>query len=217
MLFQAKQKILFIGDSITDCGRRDETYQPLGWGYVNFIVNLIDATLPELELTYFNRGIGGNTILDLKSRWNEDCINLAPDWVSILIGINDAHKYKRDNQTELDPENYYKEYKNLLQQVIDKTTAKIILWEPFFFITPNTGYPPVEEIIGKYIEKVNIIAEELSERIVGTIHTQELFTEASKKRWIDFWIPEGVHPSKAGHMLMAKAFLEFIGFELKVK
>ena len=87
--FQPEQTLLFIGDSITDCQRREAPYSPLGCGYVYFAANFLLAARPDLRLTIENRGIGGDSTRDLKWRWNRDCIALEPDIVSIMIGIND--------------------------------------------------------------------------------------------------------------------------------
>jgi len=213
MLFSAKDRILFIGDSITDSGRRME-HAPLGNGYVNFIANMIDARYAELELTYFNRGIGGNTTLDLQARWQEDCLDLNCNWVSILVGINDAHRFVQGT-ADLPPDKYRQIYRALLQQVVEQTPARLILWEPFYFVTPSSTTPKVAEIIADYIAAVNELADEFPDRTVGVIPTQEAFARASQHRWIDFWIPEGVHPSVAGHSFMACEFLKFIGWELR--
>ena len=83
------QTLLFIGDSITDCGRQELPYAPLGCGYVNFAANFLLASIPHLNLTIENRGIGGNSTRDLRDRWQEDCLDLKPDIVSVMIGIND--------------------------------------------------------------------------------------------------------------------------------
>lgn len=218
MLFKSREKILFIGDSITDCRRREADYKELGWGYVSFIANIIDATAPELELEYINRGIGGNTVQDLKERWQEDCIDIRPDWLSILVGINDVVRHVKYKEESLGPQPYYNTYREILQETIKKTPAKIFLWEPFFFITPNTTAPKeVAELLPLYIEAVHNIADEFKDRIAAVIQTQRLFTESSQKRWIEFWVPEGVHPSKQGHMLMAKEFLHKIGIEITLR
>jgi len=72
LLFKAKQTIEFIGDSITDCGRREPAFSPQGGGYVHLIHDLLQAGYPELKLNVINKGISGNTVLDLKSRWCEE-------------------------------------------------------------------------------------------------------------------------------------------------
>ena len=89
MIFSANQRIVFIGDSITDCGRRDDA-APFGRGYVSMVRNLLGARYPELHLTVLNRGVSGNTVRDLAARWEHDVIDERPDWLSVEIGINDV-------------------------------------------------------------------------------------------------------------------------------
>ena len=90
LVFGPQQKIVLIGDSITDCGRRNEPFAPYGAGYVKFVRALLLARYPELGLEVVNRGIGGNTVRDLARRWDEDVIAEQPDWLSVKIGINDV-------------------------------------------------------------------------------------------------------------------------------
>ena len=97
------QKILFTGDSITDCGRSTSgNINFLGHGYPIFIASLLGANMPELELTFINTGISGNRVCDLRDRWQQDVINHKPDVVSILIGINDTgRRSSRNDPTPL--------------------------------------------------------------------------------------------------------------------
>ncbi|HXK44868.1 MAG TPA: GDSL-type esterase/lipase family protein, partial [bacterium] len=83
-----------IGDSITDCGRRTE-FAPIGNGYVKYFNDLLIAKYPERKITVINKGISGNTIIDLQNRWTDDVIYHKPDWLTILIGINDLHHVLR--------------------------------------------------------------------------------------------------------------------------
>lgn len=206
MLFAAKEKVLFTGDSITDCGRRDHQ-TPLGNGFAFLVSSMVDAMHAELELTWENRGIGGENIIGMGKRWQKDCIGLDCDWVSILIGINDAHGYKSGCE-ELSPENYIENYRALL----DKTSGQLILWEPFYFAPKVANSVAVADVIGEYISAVNTLADEFSDRVAVVIHTQELFAKAVGSRGTDFWLPDGVHPTPAGHALMALEFLKTIGW-----
>src|SRR5437868_3690371 len=97
MIIQPNSKLVMIGDSITDCGRTrpiaEAPYDALGNGYVSLVNGLITATNPELRLRILNMGISGNTVRDLKARWQSDVLALEPDWLSILIGINDVWRH----------------------------------------------------------------------------------------------------------------------------
>jgi len=94
MLLAPERKIVFIGDSITDCGRTrpvgEGLFNALGNGYVSFIDAFLGATKPELRLRVVNMGCGGNTVRDLEGRWKADVLDLKPQYVSCMIGINDV-------------------------------------------------------------------------------------------------------------------------------
>lgn len=112
-------KLLFIGDSITDCGRMDDV-EGIGYGYVRHIRDYLQLFYSDSQVTVVNKGISGNTVLDLQARWQEDVISHNPDWVSISIGINDAWK-------EIEINRYEETYRSLILTAIEKVEAKIIL------------------------------------------------------------------------------------------
>ena len=89
MMFEADQRIVFIGDSITDCGRRD-VRAPYGDGYMSLVRALVTARFPAVPLTWVNRGVGGDTVRDLAARWERDAVGERPDWLVVMIGINDV-------------------------------------------------------------------------------------------------------------------------------
>ena len=91
LLFQSGEKVLFIGDSITDCGRRGD-HAPLGSGYVKKVTELITAKYPGRRIEYVNKGIGGDIVEGLEARWDVDVIAEQPDWLSVKIGINNASR-----------------------------------------------------------------------------------------------------------------------------
>ncbi|GJM75688.1 hypothetical protein HMSSN036_79040 [Paenibacillus macerans] len=96
MIFKENDVVLFQGDSITDCGRNYEDSASLGFGYPLMVASRLGYLFPEKNLVFVNRGISGNRAIDLKNRWDRDCLDLKPTWVSILIGINDTwRRYDR--------------------------------------------------------------------------------------------------------------------------
>jgi lysophospholipase L1-like esterase len=144
LVFGPQQKIVLIGDSITDCGRRSEPFAPYGAGYVNFVRALLLARYPELGLEVVNRGIGGNTVRDLAQRWEEDVIAEQPDWLSVKIGINDVWRTMTGRQAEAVPlEEYRATYRALLERTRRETRARLILMEPYVIA------PPVAETSGE--------------------------------------------------------------------
>ncbi len=102
LIFKAKQTIEFIGDSVTDSGRRDLPFAPLGNGYVCKIQQLLQAGYPELKLSVLNKGVNGDTVTSLKDRWAEDVIAVNPD-CSYLIGVNDVWRFLSSTAAKLFP------------------------------------------------------------------------------------------------------------------
>ena len=137
LLFQPRQRIVIIGDSITDCGRRDRATAPYGNGYVALVRALLLACHPTLSLEVVNRGIGGDTIRDLEGRWDRDAIAERPDWLSVMIGVNDAWQPLAGNAAKGVPlEAYEHTYRRLLEAARDRTAARLILMEPFVMAPP---------------------------------------------------------------------------------
>jgi lysophospholipase L1-like esterase len=94
MLFEKYDRIVFAGDSVTDMSSGNPVgeglFDSLGFGYVRMVENLLMSVYPEYNIRVTNSGISGNTSRDLLNRWERDVLNLNPDWVSIMIGINDV-------------------------------------------------------------------------------------------------------------------------------
>lgn len=83
MLIKENQKVVFIGDSVTDADKN--TSQPLGNGYVRYVYGLINSTYPNANIKIVNKGIGGNNVIDLKNRWEQDVFEESPDWLFLLV------------------------------------------------------------------------------------------------------------------------------------
>jgi len=198
--------VLFQGDSITDCGRSFEDYQYLGGGYVAMVRDLLNYQCPHLNLKFINRGISGNRVADLQERWESDCIDLKPDVLSVLIGVNDTWR-RYDSNLVTTADEYYLRYKDLLTQVRQKLpNTAIVLLEPFLL-------PVNERIEGFYddlddkIKKVRKLATEFG---ATYIPLDGLFAQAATIREPAFWSGDGVHPSSAGHMLIAQNWVKTI-------
>ena len=142
LCFGAGEKIVFIGDSITDCGRRAAPHAPYGNGYVSLARALLHARYPARGLRIVNRGIGGNTIRDLAARWREDVLAEEPDWLSVKVGINDVGRLIIGNLTDHVPiDEYEATYRTLLQQTPAAANGKLILLEPYVIEPPVAGNP----------------------------------------------------------------------------
>lgn len=142
LVFGAGQKLLFIGDSITDCGRRNAPGAPYGNGYVYLARAFLLARYPALGLQIENRGIGGNTVRDLETRWEEDVVAEQPDWLSIKIGINDVWRLVANRLNEHVPiDEYEATLRRLLERTKAATAARLILMEPYVIAPPAAGGP----------------------------------------------------------------------------
>jgi lysophospholipase L1-like esterase len=198
--------VLFQGDSITDCQRKKELPGDLGRGYALMAAGLFQARYPERNVKFLNRGISGNRVKDLEARWDEDCLGLKPDVVSIYIGINDTWRhYDRNDPTST--EQFAAGYRRLLERTKAGLDARIVLVEPFVLPVPEDRKTWREDLDPK-IQVVRELAREFGALLVPL---DGLFAQASMRAEPAFWAPDGVHPSPAGHALIAQAWLQAIG------
>ena len=201
------QTVLFIGDSITDCGRKNES-TPLGTGYVQIFSELVMAYYPERDIKYINTGISGNKVTDLKSRWEEDAIAHKPDWLSIKIGINDLHTYLRGDQNGVSPEKYAEVYEYLMEETTKKLKCPIILIEPFYMSRDTSGQTfqsQVLDILPKYLETVHKMSKKYGTKLV---RTHDMFQNQLLYREPSTFCQEPVHPNRIGHLLIAVEVLK---------
>jgi len=209
--------ILFQGDSITD-GNRGRTADPnhiLGHGYQFIIGSRLGADYPEKSMIFYNRGISGNKVVDLASRWQADTLDLKPDVLSILIGVNDSSSviYKREPVVSV--EKYEETYKSLLYKTLAKFPDIIfVLCEPF--ILPVGKVKENWEAYYSDIVKRQAVVRKLALQYKAVfVGFQEVFTVACKKAPADYWIWDGVHPTFSGHELMAREWLSQVEKRIK--
>ncbi len=199
------ETILFIGDSITDCGRREPHHTPLGAGYVRMVADMLTVREPQKKIAVVNRGIGGNNIGDLRSRWHDDVFEIKPDWLSIKIGINDLNQTFSE-QNNLPPETFEENYDFLLAQTVKRfPKCKILLIDPFFMSrdrVKNSYRARVLRMLPDYIDAVHRLSRKYKTRLVKT---HDLFQEQLKHHKLEVFSTEPVHPNSAGHLLMAEA------------
>ena len=195
--------ILFQGDSITDAGRKSKHNESLGDGYVMMAAAWLSALYPEFHLKFFNRGVGGNRVRDLRNRWKKDCLDLRPNLVSILVGVNDV-SWKASST-----ESFSADYRAILEQT-QQLKCQMILLEPF--LVPSKGdFLEETEELKKKIEVVRKLANEFETKLIPL---SSLFAEACTKREPSFWALDGVHPTLAGHALIAQSWIKGIMDEL---
>ena len=202
--------ILFQGDSITDCGRsRDSINTPndlcaLGQGYPMMAAAQLLSTKPAARFQFFNRGISGNRIVDLYARMKSDLINLKPNIVSILIGVNDTwHEHVSQNGVEV--LKYERIYRDLLSEVReDLPEVQFVLCEPFVL---KCGVVTDEWVV-EIDQRRAVVAKLAQEYDATLIRFQSMFDQAVKGAHPIYWAADGVHPTAAGHMLMAQNWLQ---------
>ncbi|MCM3782626.1 SGNH/GDSL hydrolase family protein [Neobacillus mesonae] len=197
--------VLFIGDSITDCGRNYENINDLGRGYAMMVAAELNLRYPEKQIKFINRGINGNRVTDLEQRWEKDCLSHNPTWLSIYIGINDTWRWY-DSKVETSADEFYRTYRELLVRTKEHTNAKIVLIEPFVLPVPEDRKRWRVDLDPK-IHAIRELAREF-----GTYYVplDGLFAQASTKAEPAFWAGDGVHPTDAGHALIAKAWLDAV-------
>jgi lysophospholipase L1-like esterase len=207
MFIKPDSRILFQGDSITDCGRDRSQPSALGSGYAMMASGFLAALQPALAPECLNRGISGNRTGDLVDRWQEDCLDLKPDVLSLMIGINDVwRRYDRNLPTTVD--DFEKNTRTLLEQTTQALPSiKLILMEPFVLPVPDDRRAWREDLDPK-LAVVRQLAREFNALLIPL---DGIFASACTQQPPAFWAADGVHPSSAGHALIAKSWLEAVG------
>lgn len=197
--------ILFQGDSVTDCGRDRSDPACLGHGYPWMIACNLARDHEKMGTTCLNRGVSGDRTLELLDRWDADCINITPKptVVSIMIGVNDCwHRY-RHRMEATSAADFEKRYRELLTRAQKALNPRFILLEPFMVQNDPVMYDWREDLDPK-IHAVRLLAREFGARLIPL---DGLFAAAAVKDGPDHYAPDGVHPTEAGHRLIAKAWL----------
>ncbi len=209
--FQDGQTVVFIGDSITDCDRRGGA-APYGSGYVKLAIDLITARYPERRLTYVNQGIGGNTVQDLRGRWQPDVVARQPDWLTIKIGINDLHRMLDRTPQAVPPDMFEHLYHECLQITRDESAARVVLIDPFYISrepAPSEREAAVLARLPAYLDAVERLAAKF-----GALHvrTHAAFQRQLRMRPASDFCPEPVHPFQSGHFVIAHELLAALGW-----
>ena len=212
MIFEKQERILFIGDSMTDYSRARPVGQgrPDSWGtsYMAHAASMIVCAYPELNLHFMNVGISGNQIRDLDRRWDEDVMEQKPDWVSVLIGINDVWR-QFDCPNMVDKHVPLDEFEATYEKLVEKTLPHVkgmILMTPYF-MEPNkqdamrARMDEYGAVVKRVAEKYNLIFVDLQSA------WDELFRymHPCNIAW------DRIHPNVIGHTYIAKQFLKAIG------
>jgi lysophospholipase L1-like esterase len=211
-VFEKGNTVLFQGDSITDAGREKKKELPnngssFGGGYAFLAASHLLNAMPEKELKIYNRGISGNKVYQLADRWDKDCLNLQPDVLSILIGVND-YWHKRNGNYDGTVEIYENDYMKLLERTKKALPdVKLVLCEPFYVLETSA-------VDGTWVEPMKQY-QAAAKRVSDAFETlwvpyQSIYDEAVKHAPGVYWTHDGVHPSMAGAQLMSEAWLRVV-------
>jgi lysophospholipase L1-like esterase len=205
--FSKGNKIVFIGDSITDKGRKTDPLK-LGGGYVRVLHDYFATARPELSLHVINEGTSGNRVIDLQRRWRLDVLDHKPDWVSVSIGINDVWRQLDSPDAEqVYPDRFEAVYRSLLQLTKEELPGcRFILMQPTAVKEnpDSTG----NVLLKPYVEIVDRLASEFDAVLVPT-HTA--FIDFLQRDTGKPLTTDGVHMTTLGDMLMATTWLKAVG------
>ena len=199
-------RILFQGDSITDASRDRRNYYDLGKGYAKVAAELIKEAHPDLDIEFINLGIGGNRTDQLFDRLYKDAIELQPDIISVLIGINDVwHRYGSEKVATTN-EQIELNYRTILNELRAKTNAKIMMLSPYLLDCDNK-----DDIRADLPSVIAIVRKLASEYADVYVPLDEYFEEALKTMPEPrYYSADGVHPNQNGAEFIGKLYAEAI-------
>jgi lysophospholipase L1-like esterase len=208
---------LFQGDSITDGGRgrNNDWNHVLGQDYAYLIASRLWYDHPSKDFHFFDRGISGNKVSDLAARWQQDTVDIKPDLLSILVGVNDLNSFfNKNDPAPVNAEAFETGYRALLQQAKEQLpAARVVVCEPFLLpvgkVKTDWAAWSTEMAIRQKITK-QLAAD------TGALYIplQDAFNEACRRAPADYWIWDGIHPMPAGHELIARRWIHLVGKEL---
>ncbi|MFA5693488.1 MAG: SGNH/GDSL hydrolase family protein [Acholeplasmataceae bacterium] len=211
MLFKKNETILFYGDSITDYDKHGVegsiADNVLGTGYVGLINSKIIKKYPNLNLRFINQGISGNRVVDLLNRFDRDVLPFKPDYVFILIGINDLHgTYNRPQIPEFNKNHLI--YKEELEKLIIKIlniNSKVILLSPFLIEANSKDF--LKEKTYQYVEEMKKLGVKHN---IPFINLQSEFDKQLEQIFYLYLTYDKVHPNLTGHMIIADKIFDFL-------
>ena len=210
--FKKGARLLFQGDSITDMkwgrNQKDRNHY-LGHSYVFLLASRLGVDMAEANLEFFNRGVSGNKVYDLRKRWQKDAIEMNPDWLTVLIGVNDVSQGRGQ---PVDLKKWEQDYRHILNES-RKANPKlqIVLMDPFVLRMTRFSSDEVWKYWRGEIEKLGGIVAQLAKDF-NTVHieTQKIFDQAAREVSPQNWIWDGVHPLPQGHELIARNWLQAV-------
>ncbi|MCP9943560.1 SGNH/GDSL hydrolase family protein [Streptomyces somaliensis] len=210
----AGSHILFQGDSITDGGRdrrpHADVNAALGHGYVYLVAARVATRAPGHRWRVTNRGVGGDKVTELAVRWQSDALDPAPDVLSVLVGVNDAWRVVDGESCDIDADGFRAVYDILLTRTRRALpTTRVLLCEPFCLPGgPDTDF---DEALAAQVQlRQHAVAELAAAHHVELVRLQPVFDEALRRAPAAHWIHDGVHPTPAGHQLLADAWVSAV-------
>ena len=213
--FPKGSRLLFQGDSITDMkwGRNEnDRNHYLGHSYVFLIAGRLGMDMPKAKLAFFNRGISGNKVSDLKARWQKDAINLKPDLLSILVGTNDVGMGFRHPGKAVTPGAFERDYRQIIEASLKANPKlRIVLLDPFILQSGRLKDQQAYSSRRKETDKMRVVVTKLAKDYQAAhLQTQELFDQAASEIGAENWIWDGIHPLPQGHELIARHWLDIV-------
>ena len=206
---QMGDRILFIGDSVTDARRDRNNSQPskpmaMGEGYAIAVAAELAYKYPEKGFSFYNRGINGNKLLHLAKRWQADCLDLKPTVISLLAGINDYSLAYSQNGVG-DPLQFDHDFRSLLKRTLAALPhVRIILGEPFCF---KGAREKIDNFIPGFYSYQTVVRQIAEDFGMAYVSYQHIYDQASKHAPPLYFSSDGVHPALPGIDLMAQAWL----------
>ncbi|MBE6600721.1 MAG: GDSL family lipase [Ruminococcaceae bacterium] len=202
-----KIKILFQGDSITDAGRDKRNYHDMGDGYPKYAAELISAAYPDNEFEFINLGISGNRTDQLFDRLTADAIDLQPDVISILIGINDIwHRHLKERIATTDAQ-IETNYRAILERIKNETGAKIIMIAPYILDFDNEMRQSMRRDFVTVLPIIKKLADEFADVYIPL---NEIFAEALKTQPAPLhYSSDGVHPNVNGSRFIGEQYAKY--------
>ena len=196
-------KIVFFGDSITDCDRDRNDVNSLGNGYVKILADKLRPIYPDTDIELINKGVSGNEVCDLLARVQSDVIDLNPDAVVIMIGINNTiHKFKYGK--ELNLPQFESDLTELLTRLKESGTVVIFL-EPFLLPAPDKLR--MRKLFDEELKIIDRVASELADEFVAY---DEMFNGVAQSLPYTEFSEDGVHPTHHGSRIIADTAIKAI-------
>jgi lysophospholipase L1-like esterase len=210
----ARSKLVMAGDSITDAGRArpvgEGRGEAIGKGYVMMVEALLGAVYPDQWIRVVNQGISGNTVRDLKARWQTDVLDLAPDWVSVMIGANDVWR-QFDSPRQTEKHVLIDEYEKTLDELVLETLAKV---KGMVLITPFYLEPSRADAMRAAMDRYGAVVRKLADKHRTLfVDSQAAVDEVLKTYYPATLNWDRVHLDGVGSMVLARAFVDAIGFD----